>query len=64
MGKVHARTYGKRLREIGLRDAWVALLQGMIIASGSTKAEIEQILPGIVPAEKRNFVYVFQLKGK
>jgi hypothetical protein len=64
MGKVHARTYGKRLREIGLRDAWFALLQGMIIASGSTKDEIEQILPRIVPAEKRKFVYVFQLKRK
>jgi hypothetical protein len=64
MGKVHARTYGKRLREIGLKDAWFALLQGMIIAGGSTKDEVEQILPGIVPPEKRKFVYVFQLKGK
>ena len=64
MGKVHARTYGKRLREIGLRNAWFALLQGMIIAGGSTRDEVERILPSIVPAEKREFVYVFQLKGK
>lgn len=64
MGKVHARTYGKRLREIGLRNAWFALLQGMIIAGGSTRDEVERILPSIVPAEKRKFVYVFELKGK
>lgn len=64
MGKVHARTYGKHLREIGLRDAWFAILEGMIIAGGSTKDEVEQILPGIVPAEKRKFVYVFQLRDK
>jgi len=64
MGKTHARTYGKRLRAIGLRDAWFALLQGMIIAGGSTRDEVEQILPGIVPAEKRKLVYIFHLKGK
>jgi len=64
MGKIHARTYGKRLREIGLTNAWFAILEGVIIASGSTKNEVEQILQSILPAEKRKFVYIFQLKKK
>lgn len=64
MGRVEARTYGKRLREIGLTSGWFAILEGIIIAGGSTRDEVEQILPSIVPAEKRKFVYVFQLKGK
>jgi len=64
MGRVEARRYGKRLREIGLTSGWVAILEGIVIAGGSTRHEVERILPSIVPAEKRKFVYVFQLKGK
>ena len=64
MGKVHARTYRKRLREIGVVDGWFAILEGMIIASGPTKESVEQILQHILPAEKRKFVYIFQMKRK
>lgn len=64
MGKIHARTYGKRLREIGLNNGWFAILEGIIIASGATKDEVERVLPRILPSEKRKFVYIFQLRGK
>ena len=64
MGKIYARTYGKRLREIGLTNAWFAILKGMTIASGATKDEVERILQYILPTEKRKFVYIFRLKGK
>jgi hypothetical protein len=64
MGKIHAKTYGKRLREIGLTNAWFAILEGMTIASGATKDEVEQILQCILPTEKRKFVYIFRLKEK
>ncbi len=63
MGKVHARTYGRRLSKIGLRNAWFAIIEGEIVASGSTNEEVKQILNKIIPAEKRNFAYVFHLKG-
>jgi hypothetical protein len=64
MGKIHARTYGKRLREIGLTNAWFAILEGTTIASGATKNEVERILQCILPTEKKKFVYIFRLKGK
>lgn len=64
MGKIHARTYKKQLREIGLNNVWFAILEGIIIASGPTRDEVEQILQEILPAEKREFVYIFHLKGK
>lgn len=54
MGKIHARTYGKRLRGMGLTNAWFAILEGVVIASGSTKNEVERILQSILPAEKRS----------
>ena len=64
MGKIYARTYGKRLREIGLTNAWFAILEGMTIASGATKDEVERILQCILPTKKRKFVYIFRLKEK
>jgi len=64
MGKIHARTYRKRLREIGFTDAWFAILKGITIASGATKDDVERILQDILPTEKKKFVYIFRLKGK
>jgi len=64
MGKIYARTYGKRLREIGLTNAWFAILEGITIASGATKDEVERILQYILPTKKRKFVYIFRLKEK
>jgi len=64
MGKIHARTYGRRLREIGLGDVWFGILQGITIASGATRDEVERIVQSILPAEKKKLVYIFKLKGK
>lgn len=64
MGKVHARTYGRCLSKIGLRNAWFAILEGEVVAGGCTRAEVERILDEIIPVEKRDFAYVFHLKGK
>ncbi len=47
MGKVHARGYRKQLREIGLNDIWFAILEGVIVASGKTKNQLEKVL-GVV----------------
>jgi hypothetical protein len=62
MGKVYARTYRRRLRDIGIEKGWFAVTEGLIIAGATTKDEVEKILQDILPAEKRMFVYVFQLK--
>jgi len=64
MGKTHARRYGKQLHEIGVTDAWFAIFETIIIASGPTRDEVERILQEILPIEKRKFVYIFQLKRK
>jgi hypothetical protein len=62
MGRVHARTYRKRLKSIGISEGWFALLEGIIIASGKSHEDVERVLKTILPAEKMKFVYVFQLK--
>lgn len=64
MGKSYARSYGKRLRGIGLSDAWFGILEGLIVASGKTKADLEQNLKAIVPSFMQEFVYLYCLKTK
>src|SRR4029453_4405897 len=62
MGKVHARTYSQRLRDMGLSGVWFAIREGVTIASGRTRQEVEQALQRIVPKHKLPFVYTFEVK--
>jgi hypothetical protein len=62
MGKVHARTYSQQLRDIGLSGVWFAILEGVTIASGTTRHEVEQAVKRIVPQNKLLFIYTFQVK--
>jgi hypothetical protein len=64
MGKVHARTYRKRLKEAGVVEGWFALIDGIIIAAGKTQKEVERIMKSLLPPEKIKLVYIFQLKTK
>ena len=62
MGKIHARKVGKVLREIGLSSGWFALLVGVVIGSGLTKTDVRKSNGVLVPQNKRDFVYFFELK--
>lgn len=62
MGKIHAHTFRKRLHKMGLKDAWFGILNGIIIASGISKENLEQNLDGIIPSYKKDYVYLFRLK--
>ncbi len=62
MGQVHARTYRQQPRNIGLSGVWFAILEGLTIASGRTRQEVEQALQRIVPQNKLPFVYTFEVK--
>jgi uncharacterized membrane protein YhaH (DUF805 family) len=62
MGKVDARASSKRLRDIGLSGVWFALLEGVTIASGTTRQEVDQAVQCIVPKNKLPFVYTFEVK--
>lgn len=62
MGKIDARVYGRKLRKIGLKKAWFAILEGTLIAGASTKEKLEETLIEILPAEKMRFVFFYFLK--
>ena len=64
MGKIHAREFGRRLRKIGINEAWFAILEGTIIAGGASREQVDEVLKDILPNEKRELAYVFHLRKK
>jgi hypothetical protein len=64
MGKIHATANKKQLRAIGMKPGWFATLEGIIVTGAATKEEVERIVQQIVPVDKREMVYVFQLKAR
>jgi len=64
MGKITAASYKKHLKESGVKNAWFGILEGIIIASGATKAQVEKLVQDIVPVDKRDLVYFFQFKAR
>ena len=64
LGKVDARRHGRRLRGLGLSRGWFAILEGIIVAGGGSRDQVEQILADIVPSEKKELAYIFQLRKR
>ncbi len=64
MGRVHARVYRKRLKEIGVKEGWFGLIDGMIITGGKTRDDVEKALKSLIPREMMALAYIFQLKAK
>jgi len=62
MGKAYARTLAKDLRKMGVTKGWFAVFEGLPLASGTTKGDTEKVVQNILPEEKWEFVYYFQLK--
>lgn len=63
MGKAHARHYIKEFKKIGLKPGWFVILQGLIIASGSTREEALKSMKKVTPVDKIHWVTLFEFKG-
>jgi hypothetical protein len=62
MGKINARTLGKRLRDIGFHAAWFGILHGMTVCSGKTQDDLEKNISSVVPKSLQDYVYRYHLK--
>ncbi|MHC9544963.1 MAG: hypothetical protein AB9903_36070 [Vulcanimicrobiota bacterium] len=62
MGRIDANYYKRRLRDSGFKDAWFAVLEGNIVASGKEKKDMLATLREILPPNKGEYVYYFQLR--
>lgn len=59
LGKAHARSLGRELRELNLNEAYVAIYDERIIASGTTEEQVQHILNEIMPAGKETHPYIY-----
>lgn len=62
LGKLASRKAKEILQEIGLSQGWIATLEGLFIAAGPTRKEVENVVKEKVPEEKRKYVYYHQSK--
>lgn len=61
-GKSGARKTNKKFRKLGLKSGWFAILDDVIIASGSSENEARSAAESIVPDEMRGHVHVFKFR--
>jgi len=59
LGKAQARSLGRELRETDLNEAYFAIYDERIIASGTTTEQVQEILDDIMPDGKENHPYIY-----
>jgi ribosomal silencing factor RsfS len=59
LGKAHARSLGRELRDLDLNKAYFAIYDERIVASGTSEEQIQQILDEIMPAGKETHPYIY-----
>jgi hypothetical protein len=62
IGKISSKSIGKRLKELGMSPGWYAILEDIVIASGESKEEVVRLAMKMVPIEKDEFVYYYQMR--
>jgi len=59
MGKARARSLGRELRETDLEEAYFAIYDDRIIASGTSEQQVRKILAEILPDGKETHPYIY-----
>lgn len=59
LGKARARSLGRELRDLDLNEAYFAIYDDRIIASGTTQEQVQHILDEIMPEGKENHPYIY-----
>ncbi|MEF8978193.1 MAG: hypothetical protein V5A39_04890 [Haloarculaceae archaeon] len=59
MGKARARSLGRELRETDLKEAYFAIYDDRIVASGTSEQQVREILADILPDGKETHPYIY-----
>ena len=59
MGKARARSLGRELRETDLTEAYFAIYDDRIVASGTSEQQVHEILADILPDGKKTHPYIY-----
>ena len=61
MGKINAKAIKTQLKKLEITKGWFGILESLIIASGGSKDQVEQIVKQFVPLERQKHVYYFKM---
>lgn len=64
IGKYFAKRKAKRLKELGIKKGWFAILENLIVGSGGSKEDVVGNIEAVVPEKQKNYLYLFELKAK
>lgn len=64
IGKSNSRRLKKRLSTLGTMDAWFAVLEDSVIASGDTEDQARKRAELIIPKERKDHLWVFRHRKK
>lgn len=59
LGKARARSLGRELRDLNLNEAYFAIYDDRIIASGTTETQVQDILDEIMPDGREDHPYIY-----
>jgi len=62
-GRLDARDARRFFRSVGIRDVWCAVLNGRILATGTKRDTVTEILGSILPKDRKLYPYIFHFKG-
>jgi len=60
IGRINSRFHKRQLKELGIKNAWFAILFDTIIASGKTKESLEKTIKEVLPEDRIRHVHIFQ----
>lgn len=60
-GKIHASTFKKKLKSLGLTRGYFAILQDTLIGGAPEREDAVEIIQALVPPEKQDWVHIFKL---
>ncbi|MFH0966604.1 MAG: hypothetical protein V1862_02825 [Methanobacteriota archaeon] len=64
MGEIYTRIRRKELKGEGIESGWFALLGWKVIAGGKSREMVEEAALSIVPPNKKDCIYYFQIQEK
>ena len=61
IGKLYSKEVKKKLKKIGLKKGFFAIIEDLVIASGKSEEKFEKNLTNILTKDLHKFVYKFKI---
>jgi hypothetical protein len=64
LGRTAAKAHRTALRKAGAEGGWYASLEGVVVAGGTTREDVERTVEALVPEGQRGLVHVYGSRGR